>query len=131
MKIDRCVNHNENSQDEDKSKYLKYYTQSSVNLPVHMCMYLKHIQHTYGLIYVYVCEAHTAYICTHICTRYNAIHIAYARSICDTYDTCICMYLYVSVCICVHLGAVSSAYLPVCRLHTGTYIHIWIDISVF
>ena len=27
---------------------------SSVILPMHMCMYLKHIQHTYGLIYVYV-----------------------------------------------------------------------------
>jgi hypothetical protein len=41
------------------------------------------------------------------------------------------MYLYVSVCICFHLEAVSSAYLPVCRLHTDTYIHIWIYISAF
>jgi hypothetical protein len=34
---------------------------------------------------VYVYEAHTAYICTHICTRYKAIHIAYERVILDTY----------------------------------------------
>jgi len=71
----------------------------SVILPMHMCMYLKHIQHTYGLIYVYVYEAHTAHICTHICTRYKAIHIAYARAILDTYkgiSACISMYLYVS-----------------------------------
>ena len=71
---------------------------ASVILPMHMCMYLKHIQHTYGLICVFVCEAHTADICTIICTRYKAIHISYARTVLDTYDisACICMYLYVS-----------------------------------
>ena len=80
--------------------------------------------------YVHVSEAHTAYICTNICTRYKAIHIAYARVYMWYIQQYICMYMHVSVCICFHLWAVSSAYDPVCRLHTGTYIHIWIEISV-
>ena len=51
-----------------------------------------------------------------ICTGYIGYILRY-----------ICMYIHVSVCICFHLGAVSSAYLPVYRIHTGTYIDIWID----
>ena len=54
---------------------------------VHMILYAVYIQahtYTYGLKYLYVCEAHTAYICTNICTRYKAIHIAYARAVLDT-----------------------------------------------
>ena len=56
---------------------------------VHMILYAVYIQahtYTYGLKYLYVCEAHTAYICTNICTRYKAIHIAYARAVLDTYN---------------------------------------------
>ena len=39
-----------------------------VNLPMHMCMCLKHIQHTHALLYVTVCGDHMAGICTSICT---------------------------------------------------------------
>ena len=74
---------------------------------VHMILYAVYIQahtYTYGLKYLYVCEAHTAYICTNICTRYKAIHIAYARAVLDTYT----IYLHV------YAGAVAARLLRVC-----------------
>ena len=63
-----------------------------------MILYAVYIQpdtYAYGLKYLYVCEAHTAHIRPTICTRYKAIHIAYARTVLDTYIP----YLYVSDCI--------------------------------
>ncbi len=51
------------------------------------------------------------HIWTLICTRYNRVHITYARCICDTYNHDIIMYLCVCVCMCMYLvfiGSVSS-----------------------
>ena len=118
-----------------------------------MCLYAVYIQHivngiqahtyTYGLQYLYVCKAHTANICTIICTRYKAIHIAYALCIWDTYiqiSACICMYLTVFWSAYLH---VSDCILTVFLAHTYTYgkhMHfcclfisdcIWLYLTVF
>ena len=78
----------------------------------YMCMYVKHIQLTYARTYVRDIRQSISHM--------HGLYWIHTK-----------IYLHVSVCICFHLEAISSAYLPACCLHTGTYIHIWIDISVF
>ncbi len=92
---------------------------SSVMLPMHMCMYLKHIHHNYGLMYVYVCEGHTACICT-TCAQDTTQSISHMH---EVYVIHTSIYLYFYACIFVYLFSHRSCIKCIFACMPYTYRH--------